>query len=363
MSENNTIIFSIARMNPPTPGHLLLIRKLIEQAIIQNVTKVYVILSKTDDNNENPIICPEKIIILNNMVSVLKAEMQSEIRDPSINPSIIDRVEVIFICVDPDPELKATPISTLYYIVQSYIDQGITGLKLFMIIGDDRGDFLDTLVESFLFKMPYINYVNGQILERENMAQYKNSSLEDLSKPDIIQKMPVSAFSASFVRKLVNFKLKDQFNKVYKKYLSPAQIEYLYNIISKGLKKPNPKVSSSSSVVTELKYEYPVERGKGNFNTYYAEYEAEQLKKARLKAIKDAEKEEKARLKAIKDAEKAAEDVKKRPAATKRKPPSEENPDAGGSRKRKLTKRRKTKRRKTKRRKCKRLTKRRRHYR
>jgi hypothetical protein len=357
MSENNnTIIFSIARMNPPTPGHLLLIRKLIEQAIIQNVTKVYVILSKTDDNNENPIICPEKIIILNNMVSVLKAEMRSEIRDPSFDPSIIDRVEVIFICVDPDPELKATPISTLYNIVQSYLDQGITGLKLFMIIGDDRGDFLDTLVESFLFKMPYINYVNGQILEREDMAAYKNLSFENLSKPDIIQKMPVSAFSASFVRKLVKNNLKHQFNKVYKKYLSPEQIEYLYNIISKGLKKPNPKVSSSSSVVTELKYEYPVERGSENFNTYYAVHEAEQLEKARLKAIKDAEKEEKARLKAIKDAEKAEAEAKRIDNLTTGR--KKLKMDAGGSRKRKLTKRRKTKRRK-----CKRLTKRRRHYR
>lgn len=28
--NDNTIIFTISRMNPPTPGHLLLIKKLIE---------------------------------------------------------------------------------------------------------------------------------------------------------------------------------------------------------------------------------------------------------------------------------------------------------------------------------------------
>ena len=64
LQNNNTIIFTIARMNPPTPGHLLLIQKLIEEAIKQNVPKVYIILSKTNDNNENPIDCQEKINIL-----------------------------------------------------------------------------------------------------------------------------------------------------------------------------------------------------------------------------------------------------------------------------------------------------------
>ena len=50
---DNTIIFTLARMNPPTPGHLYVIKKLIEERINKNAEKVYVILSKTNDNNEN----------------------------------------------------------------------------------------------------------------------------------------------------------------------------------------------------------------------------------------------------------------------------------------------------------------------
>ena len=50
---DNTIIFTLARMNPPTPGHLYVIKKLIEEGINKNAEKVYVILSKTNDNNEN----------------------------------------------------------------------------------------------------------------------------------------------------------------------------------------------------------------------------------------------------------------------------------------------------------------------
>ena len=63
-NNNNTIIFTLARMNPPTPGHLFLIKNLIEEAIKLNVNHVYIILSKTNDNNENPISCPEKINVL-----------------------------------------------------------------------------------------------------------------------------------------------------------------------------------------------------------------------------------------------------------------------------------------------------------
>ena len=54
--NDNTIVFTLARMNPPTPGHLYLIQRLIEEGINKNVNKVYVILSKTNDNNEKPLI-------------------------------------------------------------------------------------------------------------------------------------------------------------------------------------------------------------------------------------------------------------------------------------------------------------------
>ena len=42
--NNNTIIFTMARMNPPTPGHLELIKTLIDQALRLKVNKVFIIL-------------------------------------------------------------------------------------------------------------------------------------------------------------------------------------------------------------------------------------------------------------------------------------------------------------------------------
>ena len=88
---DNTIIFTLARMNPPTPGHLYLIQRLIEEGINKNVDRVYVILSKTNDNNENPIPCSEKINDLGRaedvektMVKSIKEQMKSKTEDEEL---------------------------------------------------------------------------------------------------------------------------------------------------------------------------------------------------------------------------------------------------------------------------------------
>jgi len=287
--NNNTIIFTISRMNPPTPGHLLLIKKLIEEAIRQNVPKVYVILSKTNDNNENPIDCQEKINILgenvdtmNNMVIGLKNQMKTELERQDLEPLIlentinkIDRIEVIFLCVTPQ---QPSPIFPLYDVVRSYSE--IPNLNLFMIVGDDRADFLDTIVDSFLFKMPNINSVNGQILAREDMAAFKNLSPEDLSRISI-EEMPISAFSASFVRKLVKFGIKDKFDDVYRPYLRQETIDHLYEIISQGLEKPDPKIKSTKPKAS--KYTYPIIKGDEQYT--------HNMEEIVLKATKKAEKQ------------------------------------------------------------------------
>jgi hypothetical protein len=267
--NNNTIIFTISRMNPPTPGHLLLIQKLIEEAIRQNVRKVFVILSKTNDNNENPIDCQEKINILgeniapmNNMVIGLKNKMKTELERQELdNENIrnkIDRTEVFFICVSPT---QVSPIFPLFDIVRDHSD--IPNLNLFMIVGDDRADFLDTIADSFLFKNENINSVGGQILAREDMDAFKRLSPEELSEIDISE-VPISAFSASFVRKLVKLGMKDKFDDIYKPYLTQDKIDHLYEIISEGLTKPDPKVKSTKA--KPPKYSYPIIRGDEQFN-------------------------------------------------------------------------------------------------
>ena len=53
---NNTFIFSFVRMNPPTPGHLVLIKNLIDKAIELGSEKAYIITSSSVDG-KNPMLC------------------------------------------------------------------------------------------------------------------------------------------------------------------------------------------------------------------------------------------------------------------------------------------------------------------
>jgi hypothetical protein len=46
---DNTLIYSFVRMNPPTPGHLEIIKTMIDKAIDLGVNKTYVITSSSLD--------------------------------------------------------------------------------------------------------------------------------------------------------------------------------------------------------------------------------------------------------------------------------------------------------------------------
>ena len=54
--NDNTFIFTFVRMNPPTPGHLLVIEAMINQAINLNTNKIYIFLSNSMDE-KNPLAC------------------------------------------------------------------------------------------------------------------------------------------------------------------------------------------------------------------------------------------------------------------------------------------------------------------
>jgi len=57
-------IFTVARMNPPTPGHFGLIKRMFEEAIQYDVKKIYIVLSSKTDDLKNPLEPEEKKYIL-----------------------------------------------------------------------------------------------------------------------------------------------------------------------------------------------------------------------------------------------------------------------------------------------------------
>lgn len=258
---DNTIIFTLARMNPPTPGHLYLIQRLIEEGINKNVDRVYVILSKTNDNNENPIPCSEKINVLGRaedvaktMVKSIKEQMKSKTDDEEMKKRI-DAIIVENICV-PDQK-GATPFTPLFSLAASKRD--IPDLNLFLIIGDDRANMLDSITDT-MFKWENVRSVSGLILDRPNMSEFKKTSsdCEALARLNMSE-VPIGAISASFVRNLVKNCMRDQFIQLYTPYLDVSKIPVLYESIMEGLTLPPNK--SKDTPQKPLKYRYPMIKG------------------------------------------------------------------------------------------------------
>jgi nicotinic acid mononucleotide adenylyltransferase len=218
---------------------------------------------KTNDNNENPIPCPEKINVLGEpdditktMINTLKYRLESETQDAVLRTKI-HNMKIITICV---PEQKgATPFTPLMPIVGA-----LPEANLILIIGDDRKSLLDSITD-FFFKWDNVHSITGIILPREEMSEYKEKSKNpaELDKMNM-SSVPINAMSASFVRNIVKNQRRDKFTELYSPYLDEQKIPGLYEEILHGVQNlpPNKK---PDGLEKPLKYRYPMIKGESEF--------------------------------------------------------------------------------------------------
>lgn len=249
----NTFIFSFVRMNPPTPGHLVLIKSMIDKAIVLGVNKGYVITSSSLDG-KNPLPCSSSSIpkaknksdaaivndmtqtdliykseILDNMIASYKRQIADSESDPTKKEQI-ENFNIVVLCS------TGSPFGFIYNVIKNdFIDKDISKINMFFIVGRDRADFLDTIVDNFRSK-DYIKSINGMILEREGMESLKNTGMGQRSIADINP----SEYSASFVRGLVKNGQKEDFAQVYSQYIGPDDIDKLYQTIQMGIRMKSP---------------------------------------------------------------------------------------------------------------------------
>lgn len=252
-TTDNTFIFSFVRMNPPTPGHLELIKTMIYKAIDLGVDKAYIITSSSLDG-KNPLPCSSSSIpkarnksdativanmsqtdliykstLLNKMISAYKRQLADSETD-SFKKQQIENFNVIVICS------FGSPFGFIYNVLKNdFIDKDITKINMFFIVGRDRADFLDTIVDNFKTK-DYIKTINGMVLEREGMEDLKTTGMGERNIGDIHP----SEYSASFIRGLVKNNQSADFDQVYSQYLSPDEIKKLYETIKIGMTMKSP---------------------------------------------------------------------------------------------------------------------------
>jgi nicotinic acid mononucleotide adenylyltransferase len=251
-TPENTFIFSFVRMNPPTPGHMSLVETMINKAIELRTNNIYIITSSSLDG-KNPLPCSADAIpkpknkadasilnemqgnviykssVLNNMVNAYKQKLINNESDLNTKTKI-ENINIYVICS------VGSPFSFLYNVIKrDFIEKDIPKINMFFIVGRDRADFLDTVVDTFKTK-DYINSVNGMVLPREGMESLKNTGLGKRSIADISQ----SEYSASFIRNLVKNNQREDFNHVYEQYLNPSEIDKLYQTIKSGTQMKSP---------------------------------------------------------------------------------------------------------------------------
>jgi len=283
-TPNNTFIFSFVRMNPPTPGHLVVIKTLIDKAIELGSEKAYIITSSSMDG-KNPIPCSIETLpkpktkadgaiidrirqsdlvykssILEEMIASYKRQLidaepleeASESLDVETGDekeasktecvgdtcaiiggnrrTQIDNLNVIVLCSTGSPFGFINGV-----IKKDFIDRGIPKINMFFIVGRDRADFLDTIVDNFKTK-DYVKSIDGEILGREGMTELKTSGLGERSIEDI----DPSAYSASFIRGLGKNGQREEFNQVYSRYLPPEDIQKMFETIQIGIQMKSP---------------------------------------------------------------------------------------------------------------------------
>jgi nicotinic acid mononucleotide adenylyltransferase len=158
-----SVVFTIGRMNPPTPGHMLLIEKLIYRAASLDQTKIGIILSHSQDLPKNPFTCEEKRkLLLSGMIQALKEQMKLKASSysPPISPDSIDRIEPIIICMnDPTPpEFGGHPIiKSITTLLSNYGYPENPIENAFLIIGEDRALSYNWVVKNLAERKPPIH--------------------------------------------------------------------------------------------------------------------------------------------------------------------------------------------------------------
>ena len=157
-NNENMILFTIGRMNPPTSGHILLIRTMIETALQKNLSQINIILSSTVDNKKNPLSCDEKrFFLLNFMIHHLKEIMKIE--QPMTSTSI-ENIQVNIVCMSDivNPKYGNHPIlKSIQYILNDLYGYPRENLEMFLFIGEDRIKDYDWIQKSLLNKKPRVS--------------------------------------------------------------------------------------------------------------------------------------------------------------------------------------------------------------
>jgi hypothetical protein len=235
INKENEIIFTIARMNPPTPGHLMLIKTMMQLALQKGLSQINIILSSTIDNEKNPLECEEKRRYLYGGV-ILKAKQELLRENPSYDDAI-EKMWVEIICMNDDVDInihgKHPILSKISYILNYLYGYPRPGIKMFLVIGGDRIDSYGFVIQSLTSKTPIVN-----------------CEVIGLSRPE-------GAMSATYIRSLAlsgTLEKKNEFFMYMQQLgINKDDIQSIYDQIKENITKFGGKKSKKNRKIRRLK--------------------------------------------------------------------------------------------------------------
>lgn len=204
--KNNSIIFTIGRMNPPTTGHLGMMYQMLQEANKQGLNDIFVILSHSQDNKKNPLLCSQKREFLNTMK---KANFEE----------IFPNITIHLLCMD-DPEYLSETGKPSTFAPVRYLAKTRKPENMLMFIGEDRGG-------SYQFMKEILG-------DPEKTNPPVKLDFHILERPDC-------AMSATYIRNLVKDGKRERFIfEQLKTGISVEEANELFDIIARALSKASP---------------------------------------------------------------------------------------------------------------------------
>lgn len=269
-TNENSIIFTIARMNPPMPGHLGLVEILMKEALNKKINHVYVSLSKTLDK-KNPIFCEMKKTVLGDadrfffektMINSLKRKMMEKTENKDMKDEI-QHIKVHLLCVPPDRK-GATPFTPIRDIIEQKIaanneseesavvlgkrkhtEPSPFGINLFLVVGEDREEMIDSITNCYSSWKQVNKPTRGHIVRRTGMNSYiqQTETQDGIDTLNITEVDHNDGWSATMIRNIVqsdNESSRAKFLEIYSPYLERNVAEQLYEDILNGLNANKP---------------------------------------------------------------------------------------------------------------------------
>jgi hypothetical protein len=239
----------VSRMNPFTPGHVILLIEALLYAAKNNLQQVSIILSQSWDDDKNPVDPHTKQRMIYDAVERIKEylinknpELKQSIQQIQVVVELMgdynallhdDEVESKALSAQPTAS-KSPALNTLRYILDTYYKYPRKDLKVVVICGEDRG--YEFFRESLGGLHPQVSFEEYK-LERPGMQ-----GLIDMSPSDLIRKLEAdqispSSMSASVVRKTAASGEEVLFSELMNgSFLSLEDLKEVYDTII-GLKK------------------------------------------------------------------------------------------------------------------------------